>query len=202
MADGQQMPAAVQVRAVRQPRSRLGRPLLRALHRDGGYLVVGLTMVYAASGLAVNHIGDWDPNFRTYEDSHELGGPLRGEDDAVAQTVLKKLGIRESPREVFRAEDDLLDITFDKRSLHVTLSTGRVIDQAQKPRFLLRAANYLHLNRGKKAWKYIADTYAAILLFLAFSGIFMLKGRKGFFGRGLILVGIGIAVPVLYVTLA
>ncbi len=34
------------------------RPTLRALHRDIGYLAVGLTFVYAASGLAVNHIED------------------------------------------------------------------------------------------------------------------------------------------------
>jgi hypothetical protein len=32
------------------------RPTLRALHRDFGYLAVGLTFVYALSGLAVNHI--------------------------------------------------------------------------------------------------------------------------------------------------
>ena len=36
------------------------RRYLRPLHRDFGYLIVGLTFVYAISGLAVNHIDDWN----------------------------------------------------------------------------------------------------------------------------------------------
>jgi hypothetical protein len=186
------------------PRGRFGRlrPWLRALHRDCGYLAVGLTLVYAASGIAVNHIADWDPNFTSYERSHALGGPIGGDDEAAARSVLAKLAIHEQPREVYKSDDDTLDITFDKRTLHVTLSSGHVLEQGQEPRFFLRTANYLHLNRGKPAWKYVADTYCAVLLFLACSGMFMLKGRTGLAGRGLILIGIGVAVPVLYVTLS
>ena len=55
----------------RRPRRLRWRPWLRALHRDIGYLAVGLTVVYALSGLAVNHIGDWDPNFDNYEHTHQ-----------------------------------------------------------------------------------------------------------------------------------
>ena len=35
----------------------------------------------------------------------------------------------------------------------------------------------------KKAWTYFADGYAVFLLFLALSGLFMIPGRKGLFGR-------------------
>ena len=48
----------------------------------------------------------------------------------------------------------------------------------------------------------MADAYAAALLFLSFSGMFMLPGRKGFLGRGAILVAIGVAIPVVYVQLS
>lgn len=176
------------------------RQLLRMLHRDGGHLVVGLTFVYALSGLAVNHIADWDPNFSNYERTHELGTALHGDDDAIAKQVLARLAIHEPPSEVYRAEDAILDITFETRSLHVTLATGRVLEQGQRPRFLLRAANYLHLNRGKRAWKYVADAYAAILLFLAGSGLFMMPAKRGQRLRTMALIALGIAVPVLYVT--
>ena len=48
-----------------RPRRKLNfRPWLRAFHRDIGYFAVGLTVVYATSGLAVNHLKDWDPNFK------------------------------------------------------------------------------------------------------------------------------------------
>jgi hypothetical protein len=177
------------------------RALLRALHRDMGYVVVGLTFIYAVSGLAVNHIADWDPNFHNYEAVHELGA-LAGDPDAVAAAARARLGIAESPREVYAAGADDVEVIFDRRTLHVNPQTGHVIDEGQKPRFLLRVANWLHLNRGKKAWRYIADTYAAILLLLSISGMFMIKGSKGIVGRGAVLVGLGIAVPILYVTLA
>jgi len=180
---------------------RFGRPLLRALHRDTGYLAVGLTLVYAGSGLAVNHVKDWDPSFENYEKTQQLG-PLHGDETAMVEQITQRLHITESARDVYRPDDDTLDITFDKRSLHVTLSSGEVLEQGQEPRFFLRAANYLHLNRGKKAWTYAADTYAIALLFLALSGMFMLPGRRGLFGRGSVLVLIGAAIPVLYVTLS
>ncbi|MCK5032361.1 MAG: hypothetical protein KAS18_01980, partial [Calditrichia bacterium] len=39
----------------------------RVIHRDLGYLAVGLTLIYAISGFVVNHVQDWNPN---YEISH------------------------------------------------------------------------------------------------------------------------------------
>jgi len=178
------------------------RPWVRALHRDLGYLAVGLTLVYALSGLAVNHISDWDPNFRNHEATHRLG-PLAGEDDeAIARQVLQRLAIQEKPTEVYRASPEQLDVVFPRRTLHINPASGEVTEEGQQPRFLLRAANWLHLNRGKKAWTYIADAYAAGLLLLALSGLFMIPGRKGLLGRGAVLVAVGVAIPVAYVQLS
>ena len=178
------------------------RAWLRAIHRDLGNLAVGLTLVYALSGLAVNHIADWEPSFVSYQETHELGGPVAGTDDEASAAVLARLGVREAPRDVYRAAPDDLQIVFDKRTLHVNPATGHVVDEGQRPRFFLRAANWLHLNRGKKAWTYVADAYAAGLLILALTGIFLNPGKKGLFGRGGVLVLLGAAVPILYVTLS
>ncbi len=122
-------------------------------------------------------------------------------DDGIASTVATTAGITDKPKEVYREGDDL-EILYDHRTLHVDLPSGKVVDEQQKPRFFLRVANWLHLNRGKKAWKYFADAYAAGLLLLATSGLFMIPGKKGLFGRGAIFVAIGVAIPVLYVTLS
>jgi uncharacterized protein len=197
MADGRTEVAA---KPASRPRRRFSaRAVLRGLHRDAGYLAVGLTVVYALSGLAVNHVADRDPSFDNYERTHQLARPLAGSDAEISRKVLDALKIQDAPRDVYRSTADTLDITFDKRALHVTLSQGTVLDQGQEPRFFLRAANYLHLNRGKKAWTYVADTYAVGLLFLAVSGLFMIKGRQGLLGRGLLLVLLGAAVPIAYV---
>ncbi|CAN5330482.1 PepSY-associated TM helix domain-containing protein [soil metagenome] len=176
---------------------------LRAIHRDLGYLAVGLTIVYALSGLAVNHIADWDPNFRNSEHTSELGAFAPGKtDDEIADDVATKLAIEGRPKEVYRLSDDALEVLYEHRTLHVNTVTGRVVDEQQQPRFLIRAANFLHLNRGKKAWTYFADGYAVGLLFLAISGLFMIPGEKGIVGRGAVFLAVGVAIPVLYVTLS
>jgi len=177
------------------------RALLRAIHRDVGYLAVGLTVVYALSGLAVNHIGQWDPNFTAHDRTVELG-PLTGSDDAIVGAVAQKLGINDPPREVYRAAPTEISVSYPHRTVHIDPTTGHVLDEGQDARFFLRAANWLHLNRGKKAWTYAADSYAAALLFLSISGLFMIRGKKGLLGRGALLVLAGMAIPIAYVTLS
>lgn len=180
-------------------RARSLRPWIRALHRDAGYFVVGLTVIYAVSGLAVNHIADFDPSFSQLERTHQLPLPLPADDDAVATLAQRHAGIDGAPEEVYRADDSQLDVVFAERTLHVDIRTGAVLEQGQSPRFFLRVANWLHLNRGKRAWTFIADGYAILLLGLALSGLFMLPGRKGLGGRGAVIAGLGVLVPVVYV---
>lgn len=193
-------PAATKTKQKKLP----WRAWLRAAHRDVGYVAVGLTFVYALSGIAVNHITDWadgDPSFKSYSRTVQVG-VLDGDDAAIAETLRKRFGIAQKPREVYRASSEQLEILFDKRTLHLDSARGTVVDEGQEPRFLLRVANWLHLNRGKKAWTYVADAYAAGLLLLASSGIFMIAGKKGLVGRGAVLVLLGILIPVVYVQLA
>ena len=175
------------------------RPWLRALHRDLGYVAVGLTMIYALSGLAVNHLADWDPNFENYQREWTVSTPLPVEDDEeMARIVSAQAGITKDPVDVYRVSEEQLEIAFDDRTLFVTPSSGRVLEEGQEPRFFLRAANWLHLNRGKQAWTWFADGYAVALVLLATSGMFMIPGRKGLVGRGAVLVGLGIAIPLMY----
>lgn len=174
---------------------------LRAFHRDIGYFCVGLTLIYAMSGLAVNHIEDWDPNYVNFERTVALEGELPDDDAAATRQVLAQLSIDDTPTDVFRYETEL-EIIFPERELFVDAQAGTILDRGQQARPALRLANWLHLNRGKKAWTIVADTYAVFLLFLACSGIFMLPGKKGIKGRGLIFVGVGVAIPALYVILS
>lgn len=197
MADGMLEPAPA-----RTQRRFLLRPWLRAIHRDFGYFGVGLTLVYALSGLAVNHIADWDPSFQQISNTHQLAAPLPADAEPAGKQVLSALHIAETPREVYAAGDDAVDIVFDRRTLHVTPSSGKVVEEGQSPRWFLRAANWLHLNRGKKAWTYVADSYAIILLYLAISGLFMIPGKKGLVGRGAVIALLGAAVPIGYVVLS
>lgn len=185
------------------------RKWLRALHRDVGYLAVGLTFVYAVSGIAINHIADWDPNFEKIEETSPLPAGLasaatESPESALqtARAVLDALGRKDPIDDAYTPQTGQLDITLAHSTLYVDFSKRTVREEGQRPRAGLRIANWLHLNRGKKAWTYIADGYAVFLLYLATSGLFMLPGSKGIRGRGGLLVLIGAAIPVLYVLLS
>lgn len=175
---------------------------LRAIHRDFGYLAVGFTLIYALSGIAINHIKDWDPNFHSSERSLTIAPvPADASDEAAVAQVIAATGTGK-PDDVFRAGDEIRLGYSDGTQVTVIGDTGQITVQARSPRFFLRVANWLHYNRGKKAWTYVADLYAVMLLYLAISGLFMIKGKLGLKWRGMILVGIGIAGPLSYVLLS
>jgi len=35
----------------------------RIIHRDLGYIFFGMSIIYGLSGIALNHIGDWNPDY-------------------------------------------------------------------------------------------------------------------------------------------
>jgi len=173
---------------------------LRAVHRDFGYLAVGFTLIYAVSGIAINHISDWDPNFTSIEKTLTIAPiPVDLPDDAAVKLVTDAAGTGK-PDDVFRAGDEIR-LSYSSGA-QVTAIGDSLTVQARKPRFFLRVANWLHYNRGKKAWTYMADLYAIMLLYLAISGIFMIKGRLGLRWRGAILISLGLGVPLAYVTIS
>ena len=175
------------------------RAWLRAVHRDAGYVVIGLTFIYAVSGLAINHIGEFDPNFTVVEETLPLQVELPADEEKAAEVLLASLDIEGKPRDFFYESDTQFEVHLDRRTIIAHTDRQEVIDRQEQERFFLRVANWLHYNRGKAAWTYIADGYAIILLLLATSGIFMLKGKKGLIGRGGVLIVLGILVPLLYV---
>ena len=178
------------------------RAWLRAIHRDFGYLAVGFTIIYAVSGLAINHIADWDPNFTSYTKESTIAPiPADVPDEEAIARAKAAVGATSAPRSVLRAGDEI-HLDWDNRSVVVYGDSGLVVDQGRESRFFLRVANWLHYNRGKKAWTYMADLYAVMLLYLAVSGLFMIKGKLGLKWRGALLVSLGVAVPLTYVVLS
>jgi hypothetical protein len=181
-------------RSSRGGRRRSWRRLNNALHRDVGYLVVGLTVVYAASGLAVNHRADWNPNHRLERRALQvepIRASARGE---IVRQARARLSLGE-PRAAFRPDPDTLQLFYEQETWSVDLPTGAVIVERHRPRPVLYQMNQLHLNTPKGAWTWIADLYALALLFVAGSGLFVLKGRTGISGRGAWLTAAGIALP-------
>jgi len=169
------------------------------LHRDVGYTLAALTIVYAVSGIAVNHISDWNPNY-TFERVEQRFEPIPvGERETMVALAVERLGLPEMPRESFRPSPEVLELFYEGWSAEVFASEGRAVVERPRDRFLLRDFNFLHLNHGKGLWTFVADLYAGLLAFLAISGIILLRGKRGLAGRGKWFVLAGLALPLAFV---
>lgn len=174
--------------------------LNRVVHRDVGYLVAVLTILYAVSGLAVNHIQDWNPSYDIRTSAADVGALDVTDLDAAERQIVTRLGL--DPAEVrgrHHASPRELKVFLDEGGeVSVDPTTGRGTLKHVSRRFVLYDANALHLNRLKGAWTLVADLYAVLLLYLAVGGVFMLRGKTGMTGRGKWLVAAGAVVPIAF----
>ncbi len=168
------------------------------LHRDLGYLAVGLTIIYSVSGIAVNHVQDWNPNYKIRQVPVRTT-PLKEKPvEKLISEVLSTMNIAEKPESHFRPSPGELHLFFKNKTLKLNTEQGVGEWEIVEKRPLLFEFNYLHLNHAKKWWTYFADLYAIVLLFLAISGLFVLRGKNGLAGRGKWLTAIGILIPIIF----
>lgn len=177
------------------------RKICRFLHRELGFLAVGLTLAYAISGVAVNHTEDWNPSYEQVTTDWTIAAPGDGPTEEVAPVVLERLALTDPILNVWRATQNQLRVIVPSGTVDVDLRTGEVHSVVLEPRPLLRDVNYLHLNQGKGLWTWVADGYAVVLAILALTGILLVKGRRGLSGRGGVLMAAGFVIPVVFVLL-
>jgi hypothetical protein len=168
------------------------------LHRDLGYLAVALTLAYGISGLAVNHIADWNPNYRITKAFVDVAPITAQATPEIVAAAVQRLGLASAPTSTFRPDPQTVQLFYAAKVYHVDLPTGKVMIESTVPRRVLYEMNQLHLNQPKRAWTYIADLYAVSLIVLAITGLFVLKGRLGIAGRGAWLTAAGTVIPVGY----
>jgi hypothetical protein len=170
------------------------------LHRDIGFLCIGLTLLYAISGVAVNHIKEWNPSYSVARVETNIG-PVVGNpaNAATASMILARLDEQGKLESSYRPDRNSLQLFVEGRSITVDLPSGHVVHDRAIPRPVLREMNFLHLNHPKKAWTWFADLYAVALAFLAVSGLLMIRRKT--LRRGLVLTGVGIVLPVFFLVL-
>lgn len=176
------------------------RRLIRLVHRDIGYVTFALVIIYSVSGIAVNHVDDWNPNYIIEKDTlslnHDTDSTMVSE--IIVNKLVESVGIDDSIKSYFRSSPSSIDIFFENKTLSADYRREHIIIETVNSRTIFRETNFLHLNNPKKLWTWIADLFALGLIILAVTGIFMIKGKNGIKGRGKWLILIGIMIPVLF----
>lgn len=168
--------------------------LNRSLHRDLGYLFIGLTLIYGLSGIAVI--------------LRQVGVDLVHSEMKIKKKFTPNLS-KEEFADFWATQEDLPKLA-RVRLISVTdysimlrggegvynKVTGKVQISLFKTNKFFKFVNDIHYNVGRR-YTILAILYAFMLLFFAISGAIIVKGKNGFRKRGVWLALVGIVIPVL-----
>jgi len=172
----------------------------RLLHRDIGFFFIGTSIIYGLSGIALNHMKDWNPNY--YVNIKEF----------VTELNLKKApGVKENAiilvDDLTRKHDYKKHYYPDKNTIKIFISggssivvnteTGEGYAEFLTKRHVFYQVNFLHYNPNNW-WKWFSDVFSGALIFLAITSFFMVRGKKGTWGTGGIYALAGIIIPLLF----
>jgi uncharacterized protein len=170
--------------------------LNRITHRDLGYLIAGLTIIYAISGIALNHKNNWNPNYII--DNREFVSDVKitreNFNNEAAREILKNANISQDFKTFHFPTGDKVTIFIEGGFVQMNTLTGKGVIESISRRPLFYQINFLHYNPGRW-WKYFSDIFCVALITVTITGLFIIKGKNGITRRGAILTIIGILLP-------
>lgn len=178
------------------------RKWLRWVHRDLSFVFAGMLLVYAVSGIALNHKDSFNSQYAIHRSEYALPPAARS---AVSPSVvaewLQQCGVAGQEIQHYFPNDTTLKVFLrGNSSLTVNLQTGvGTLEQVRK-RPVLGSLSRLHYNPGK-AWTCFSDVFAGAMVVIVLTGLFMLRGKHSLIGIGGIEFLIGILIPLLFVLL-
>jgi hypothetical protein len=161
---------------------------MRALHRDIGFFVIGLTIIFCLSGIVL-----------IYRDTGFLKQEKQIEKQLAANINESELGkaLHKRKFEVQKIEGDVIYFqngTYNK-------STGLAIYSENTLPSFLDKLNVLHKAPSNSITHWFSLVYGVSLLFLAISSFWMYQPGSKSFRRGAIIAGLGIVVTVIILIL-
>jgi len=154
------------------------------LHRDLGYFFSSLLIAYCLSGLALNHIDDWNPDFIITKENIRVQKNYTV--SQLTPAIINEIGaqVGESSYKVYDSPTpNQVKIYYDNASLHLNLEDKTGIYEKVTRRPLFYQTNVLHRN-SIKGWKWAADVFAFFLIVITITGMFVVKGKYGLAKRG------------------
>jgi len=179
------------------------RSICVALHRDLGYLFAEIALIYAISGIAMNHRNSFNPNFSVDNVSFVLPQSVAAKcDDVNAGDIDAILEAADCPRSQYTkhfmdAEGRLKILIKGGSSITADLPGRTATYEKITPRAVLGPMVKLHYNPGRW-WTAFADIFALSLIIIVLTGLFIHNGKNGIKCRGAILLIIGLLIPLAF----
>jgi len=170
------------------------RKWLRLTHRYLGYFFVGITLIYAISGIILNHKkkGE-DPAYKTEYISYQLSSGL----SPSQLTAYWNENISDYALNRIIPESESYNLYLKGGLGTYNPMTGELNFEVYQKKLWVFFINKLHYN-SKLGWTLMADIFAIAMLIFALSGMLMVPGKKGIRGIGKWLIAIGIVLPFLF----
>ena len=157
---------------------------MRSLHRDVGFFVIGLIIIYSLSGIVLifrdtdflKHDITVEETLSPNLDAHELGKELHVKEFEILRTDAEYKYFKNG--------------TYNKATGVVTYS------KKELPSFLVRLTA-IHKSSSKYFSHWVSTLFGIMLFFLAISSLWMFKPNTKAFRRGILILGAGLAVAIL-----
>lgn len=178
----------------------------RIIHRYLSYFFAGVILIYAMSGLAMNHLKDFNPKYTMSQTEYTVDGNYPRKTDPFNKEeiiyLLSGIDEQENYARHYYPNDNTLKIFMkDGSSLSLDLKNGNAKYESIKKRFFFSQITSLHYNPNRW-WTVFSDIFAISLIVITISGTIIVRGKKGLIGKGGILFIAGILVPILFLILS
>ncbi|WP_297719705.1 PepSY-associated TM helix domain-containing protein [uncultured Porphyromonas sp.] len=178
----------------------------RWLHRHCSFLFAGVVLIYALSGILMNHRDQINPSYtakriilqQALPDTPRAKGTVTQEE---LTALLSSIGEEKNYTKHYYPDDGSLKVFLKGGStLEVDLSNGTATYDRLRKRPILSDFVRLHYNPGRW-WTYFSDLFAVALILITLSGLLLVKGKRGLKGIGGVELIIGIVIPLLFLWL-
>lgn len=163
--------------------------------------IFGVLLVYAMSASCSIIRTISTPTTKSSSTRYKIAELPETVDDAYARSLLEQWGEADNFTAVYDFDAESFKVFIrGGSSLLVNRNTGEAIYESIKKRPVISAINRLHYNPSHY-WTWFSDIFLLSLVVIVLTGLVMVKGKHGLWGRGGIELLIGIAIPILFMVL-
>lgn len=178
------------------------RKVSRRLHRDVSFFFAGVILVYAISGIALNHKSTFNSNYdisrRTFAVSEAIPARTAVTEAWVKRVLLEPVGEQKAyTKHYFPTSGTMKVFLKGGSSVVLDMEAGQAEYESFKRRPFFSAIARLHYNPGRW-WTVFSDIFAVALIFITVTGFVIMKGRKGLWGWGGVELLAGLLFPLAF----